>query len=82
MTPLGSCRTRLLFPITEWDDKYARAPWMVKIIPDNLNGLEKVSAAIAYQIRSVFGIRFVRQAGKFGSNILDKFGTMLTLRRL
>jgi mRNA interferase MazF len=45
---------------------------MVKIMPDNLNGLEKVSAADAFQIRSVSEIRFVRQGGIFGSDKLEE----------
>jgi len=41
---LGKLPLKIIVPITDWKDKYEIVPWMVKIEPDFLNGLNKVSA--------------------------------------
>ncbi len=69
---IGILPNKVIIPITEWDKKFAQAPWMVKITPDNLNGLEKASAADACQIRSVSEIRFDRQVGVLAKDKLDE----------
>jgi mRNA interferase MazF len=69
---IGILPNKVIVPITEWNNKFARAPWMVKITPDNFNGLDKASAADAFQIRSVSEIRFVRQVGVIANDKLDE----------
>ena len=46
--PLG-----IIVPITDRKDRYAIAPWMVRLEADMENGLNKISAADAFQVRSV-----------------------------
>jgi mRNA interferase MazF len=55
---------RVIVPLTAWKERYTVAPWMVKIDPDAENGLDKPSAADAFQIRSVSQARFVERMGK------------------
>lgn len=61
---VGILPLKIIVPITEWRDRYAVAPWMVRLEPDTENGLDKSSAADAFQIRSISEARFVRQLGK------------------
>jgi mRNA interferase MazF len=50
---IGILPLKVIVPITDWKDRYAVAPWMVRLEPDATNGLEKSSAADAFQVRSV-----------------------------
>ena len=45
-------------------DRDAVAPWLVRVEPDGENGLEKVSAADAFPVRSLAQERFVRRLGR------------------
>ena len=58
---IGILPLKVVVPITEWKDHYAVAPWLVRLLPDSENGLEKPSAADAFQVRSVSQQRFVRR---------------------
>lgn len=72
---IGILPLRVIVPITEWKDRYSQAPWMVRIEPTPENGLEKVSSADTFQVRSVSTTRFVRLLGR-----LDD-GTMQAIER-
>ena len=61
---VGRLPLSIIVPVTDWKDRYAVAPWMVKIEPTIANGLSKTSAADAFQIRSVAHERFVNQLGE------------------
>ena len=61
---IGVLPLRVIVPLTDWKDRYAIAPWMVRIDPDATNGLKKTSAADAFQIRSVSAERFVSRIGE------------------
>lgn len=60
---VGVLPLRVIVPLTDWKDHYGVAPWMVRIEPTRSNGLGKLSAADAFQVRSVAKERFVRQMG-------------------
>ena len=60
---IGILPLRVIVPLTDWKERYAIAPWMIQIDPDEINGLEKTSAADAFQIRSVSQERFVQRMG-------------------
>ena len=76
---IGRLPLRVIVPITYWKDRYALAPWMVKIEPDKENGLEKTSAIDAFQVRSVAQERFVKQIGKVSDDMLDKITRALAI---
>lgn len=61
---VGILPLKIIVPIIEWRERYAVAPWMVRLEPDTENGLDKSSAADAFQVRSISEARFVRQLGK------------------
>ena len=60
---VGILPVKVIVPFTEWKERYIQAPWMVKINPDEQNGLSKSSAADALQIRSVSQQRLVKNLG-------------------
>jgi mRNA interferase MazF len=60
---LGKLPLKIIIPITDWKDKYAIAPWMIKISPNKTNGLSKDSAADCFQIRSVSEDRLIKKIG-------------------
>jgi mRNA interferase MazF len=60
----GKLPLRVIVPLTEWQPPFARAFWMVRIEPEKANGLDKTSAADAFQVRSFALERFVEQIGK------------------
>lgn len=61
---VGALPLRVIVPLTEWKERFAVAPWLVRVEPDAENALEKASAADAFQVRSVSQQRFVRLLGK------------------
>ncbi len=72
---LGKLPLKIIVPITDWKESYARAPWMVKIQPDTINGLSKESAADCFQIRSVSEERLIKHLGAVEE------GTMISIKR-
>ena len=60
---VGILPIKVIVPFTDWKDRYGQAPWMVKIDPDQQNGLSKSSAADTLQIRSVSQQRLVKKLG-------------------
>ncbi len=61
---LGRLPLRIIVPITDWNERYSQAIWMIKLLPTPMNGLSKDSAADCFQIRSVSETRFVRKLGR------------------
>ena len=69
---VGILPVKVIVPFTEWKERYAQAPWMVKIEPDEQNGLNKPSAADALQIRSVSQQRLAQKLGVLSSTQVAK----------
>ena len=69
---LGILPLRVIVPMTDWKERYAVAPWMVWIEPDEQNGLAKPSGADAFQVRSVSQERFVRRLGSVNPDQLGQ----------
>jgi mRNA interferase MazF len=59
----GRLNLRIVVPVTDWKEQYAGYFWMTRIDPDETNGLNKTSAADAFQVRSVSLTRFVSHVG-------------------
>jgi mRNA interferase MazF len=60
---VGILPLKVVVPLTDWKDRYTSAPWMVRLDPDEHNGLSKSSTADALQIRSVSEQRLVKRLG-------------------
>ncbi len=76
---VGILPLKVIVPITDWKDRYAIAPWMVRLEPDPENGLSKSSAADTFQVRSVSQERFVRQVGKLSSAAMSEITRALAV---
>ena len=76
---VGILPLRVIVPITAWQDRYAVAPWMVRIEPDAENGLDKPSAADTFQVRSVSQTRFVRILGSVSAQTLHDIARALAI---
>jgi len=75
---LGKLPLKIIVPLTDWKERYAVAPWMVKIYTDHLNNLSKESAADCFQIRSISEERFIKRIGKISANNLDEIKEALS----
>jgi mRNA interferase MazF len=60
---VGILPLKIVVPFTNWKDRYASATWMVRIDPDENNGLSQPSAADGLQVRSVSQQRLVKRLG-------------------
>ena len=76
---IGILPLKVVVPITEWKDRYAVALWMVRLEPDVENGLDKPSAADAFQVRSVAQERFVQQLGKLSDMAMQEITSALAV---
>jgi len=70
---------KVIVPITEWKARYAIAPWMVRLEPSAENGLDRSSAADAFQVRSVAQERFVRRLGKLSDTAMQEITRALAV---
>ena len=60
---VGRLLLRIVIPITEWKPAYRQFPWMVALVQTQANGLGKISAADAFQVKSVSLERFQNRRG-------------------
>ncbi|MFA5804190.1 MAG: type II toxin-antitoxin system PemK/MazF family toxin [Melioribacteraceae bacterium] len=68
----GKLPLKIIVPITDWKDNYQIAPWMVKVNPDAMNNLTKVSAVDCFQVRSISEQRFVKQIGNINHYVSEE----------
>src|SRR5271169_1047182 len=57
---VGKLRLKFVVPITEWNTNFDVNIWHVNLQPTPINGLTKISAADALQVRSLSIERFVK----------------------
>ena len=76
---IGVLPLKVIVPLTEWKDRYAAAAWLVRVEPDGQNGLRKLSAADAFQVRSVAQQRFVQRLGCLSDAPMEDIAKALTV---
>ena len=72
---IGILPLKVIVPITEWKDRFQGAIWLVRIEPDDKNGLMKPSAIDTFQVRSVSTKRFLKKTGSVSSDVLHDIKT-------
>jgi mRNA interferase MazF len=72
-------KTKLVVPLTTWQERFSNAQWMVKIVADSNNGLDHDSAADALQLRCVSYERFVTKLGEIQISVLDEIATAIAI---
>jgi len=76
---LGKLPLKIIVPLTDWKYRYDVAQWMVKILPDKINGLSKDSAADCFQIRSVAEERLIKRLGITSNAVMEEIILALKL---
>ncbi|BAY23148.1 transcriptional modulator of MazE/toxin MazF [Calothrix sp. NIES-2100] len=76
---IGVLRLKIVVPITAWNEAFAQIPWMVKVEPIPDNGLSKLSAADAFQVRSVSQQRLIGQVGTLADETMQGISQALAL---
>jgi mRNA interferase MazF len=69
---MGKLPLRVVVPLTDWKEHYARAPWMLKVEPDLQNGIDKTSSVDCYQVRSISEQRFSRRLGRLPDGVIEE----------
>lgn len=69
---LGILPVQVVVPVTDWKDHFTKNLWHVKIINDDTNGLDKVSAVDVLQIRSVSTERLSEKLGRVSSAVMEE----------
>ena len=72
-------KTKLVVPLTSWQEKFAISQWMVKIVADASNGLDHDSAADALQLRCVSYERFTLKLGTVPAPVLDEITAAIAI---
>jgi mRNA interferase MazF len=72
-------QTRVVVPLTTWQENFSNTQWMVKIEADKTNGLVRTSAADTLQIRCVSFKRFSQKLGKVSSVIIDEITAAIAI---
>ena len=76
---IGILPLKVVVPVTEWKDRYSIAAWLVRLEPTPDNGLDKASAADAFQVRSVAQERFVCRAGRLTAADMSRVEAALAI---
>lgn len=69
---VGRLSIKLIAPLTDWKEHYSRNIWHVRLEPDRLNGLSKVSSVDALQLRGMDTQRFVRRLGHVPATVMEE----------
>lgn len=69
---IGKLPIKLIVPITDWKPYFGSNIWHIRIDPDSSNGLSKVSAVDALQLRGVDTQRFIRKLGQLTDPTMEE----------
>lgn len=69
---VGRLPVKLVAPVTDWKDYFVTNAWHVKIEPDSENGLSKVSAVDALQLRGIDTQRFLDRLGAINEEKMEE----------
>ena len=69
---VGRLPIKLVAPVTDWKEYFVPNIWHVRIDPDPSNGLTKVSAVDALQLRGMDHQRFMRKLGQVSSATMEE----------
>ncbi len=69
---VGVLPLRVVVPVTDWNERYNSADWMVKVTCTTLNNLSKDSTADCFQVKSVSTSRFISKIGEIDEEVYQK----------
>lgn len=76
---VGKLPVKLVAPITDWKEYFAQNLWHVRINPDSINNLAKVSAVDVLQLRGVDTQRLIRKLGTVPEEKMMEIATALVI---
>jgi len=76
---VGKLPIKLIAPITDWKQNYVNNLWHVKLVPNKSNGLSKISAVDALQIRGVDKKRLIKKIGFLSATEMQEIVTAVAL---
>jgi len=71
---IGKLPLKVVVPLTEWNDRYSGADWLVPILKSTTNGLTKKTAADTFQVRSLSDERFIKKLGVLTQDDMKRIG--------
>jgi mRNA interferase MazF len=74
---IGKLPVKLIASVTDWKDYFNKNFWHIRIDPDDVNGLTKVSAIDTLQLRGVDVQRFVRKMGQVSEITMVEIATAI-----
>ncbi|HOO56821.1 MAG TPA: type II toxin-antitoxin system PemK/MazF family toxin [bacterium] len=69
---IGILKLRIVVPITAWQKSFEGCPWLVQMPKSENSGLDKISVADAFQVKSISLDRFVDKRGELKAKTLDE----------
>jgi mRNA interferase MazF len=76
---LGKLPLKVIVPVTNWKERYAAALWMLKIVPNKVNGLDKESAIDCFQICCVAQERVIKKLGNISFYELEEIKSKIAM---
>jgi mRNA interferase MazF len=70
---------KIVVPLTEWNEKFVRAPWHVLVEATPQNGLSKNSSADTFQVRSISETRLIRRLGEISDQVMGEINKGLSI---
>ena len=70
---------KIIVPITEWNEGFARAPWHVLVEATPQNSLSKKSSVDTYQVRSISEARLIRRLGEISDQVMEEINNGLSI---
>ncbi len=69
---VGKLPLKLIAPITDWKPAFTGNIWHVRIEPNNINGLSKVSGVDVLQLRGMDLQRFIQKIGEADELLMEE----------
>ncbi len=60
---------RIVLPVTKWKPEFEKIWWLVKLEPDDVNGLDSISVVNCFQMRCVSLQRIIKRIGTVSSEL-------------
>lgn len=64
--------SRVIVPITEWQNKFEDAIWLIRVEPNDENNLGRISAVDALQLHTIPTARFIKKIGMLSAMELQQ----------
>jgi mRNA interferase MazF len=74
---IGKLPIKLVAPITDWKDYFTPNLWHIRLDPNTVNNLSKISAVDVLQLRGMDIQRFIRKLGELPTEKMTEIATAI-----